>query len=304
MSNTSHVWSPVLPLTSFGNVLMFLFSIFLAAAIIFLNVSTSLSILLNRALRQENRFMYMLSTCFSDICTGASYYYVGVLDVKDSFDSPTRTYFVVPTFLGLSFMAILAAQADRYHAIVSPFTYSQRMTRSKTLMVIFAYWFYAFFIVAIHNLVAVGIAKRITSIGSFFGNIVMVIIMIGLNIKLFIIAKFQLEREQPSEETDNKRSSVYLILVVVVFFLGTWLPIFCHVTACNFIGMVCYTFKNEGTDPLRILPRVNAALTPLLYIRGCAALRATLLSKVWRPCCRRRVRAQLPGRTKQPLPGA
>ncbi|XP_022063512.1 beta-2 adrenergic receptor-like [Acanthochromis polyacanthus] len=304
MSNRSHVWSPVLPLTSFGNVLMFLFSIFLAAAIIFLNVSTSLSILLNRALRQENRFMYMLSTCFSDICTGVSYYYVGVLDVRDNFNSPTRTYFVVPTFLGVSFMAILAAQADRYHAIVSPFKYSQRMTRNKTLMVIFAYWFYAFFIVAVHNLVAVGIAKSITSIGSFIGNIMMVIIMIGLNIKLFIIAKFQLEREQPSEETDNKRSSVYLILVVVVFFLGTWLPIFCHVTACNFIGAVCYTFKNEGTDPLRILPRVNAALTPLLYIRGCAALRATLLSKVWRPCCRRRVRAQQLGHTKQPLPGA
>lgn len=288
MSNSSRGLSTVLPLNSFGNVLMFLFSIFLAAVIIFLNVSVFVSILLNKALRSENRFMYMLSTCFSDICTGVSYYYVGVLDVRDSFNSPTRTFYIVPTFLGLSYMAILAAQADRYHAVVSPFKYSQRMTRKRTLLVIFFYWVYAFLIVGVQNLVTVGVARKITSIGTFVGNIFMVTIMVGLNVKLFMVAKFQLEREPPSEERDSKRSSVYLILVVAVFFLGTWLPIFCHVIACNFIGSTCYTFKNEGTDPLRILPRVNASLTPILYIRGCAALRATLLTKVWRRCCRRK----------------
>lgn len=288
MSNSSQGLSLVLPLTSFGNVLILLFSIFLAAAIIFLNVSVFLSILLNKALRRENRFMYMLSTCFSDICTGVSYYYVGVLDVRDSFDSPTRTFYIVPTFLGLSFMAILAAQADRYHAVVSPFKYSKRMTRNRTLLVICAYWVYALFIVGVNNLVTVGIARKMTSVGTFVGNILTVVIMIGLNIRLFIIAKFQLDKEPPSEERDNKRSSVYLILVVAAFFLGAWLPLFCHVMVCNFTGSICYTFKNEGTDPLRILPRINASLTPFLYIRGCAALRATLLTKVWRGCCRRR----------------
>lgn len=284
MRNTSRPLTLALPLTNFGNVLMFLFSVFLAATIIFLNVSVFLSILLNTALRSENRFMYMLSTCLSDICTGVSYYYVGVLDVRDVYDSPTRTFYIAPTFLGLSFMAILAAQADRYHAILSPFKYSQRMTRNRTVMVIVAYWAYAFLIVAVQNLVTVGVAKQVTGFGTFVANIFLVIIMIVLNIRLFIIARFQLEREQPSEERDSKRSSVYLILVVVVFFLGTWLPIFCHIIICNFIGTTCYTFKNEGTDPIRILPRVNAALAPILYIRGCSALRATLLAKVWRPC--------------------
>ncbi|KAE8291855.1 hypothetical protein D5F01_LYC09216 [Larimichthys crocea] len=288
MSNSSLILSPVLPLTSFGNVLMFLFSIFLAAAIIFLNLSVFLSILLNKALRSENRFMYMLSTCFSDICTGVSYYYVGVLDVRDHFESPMRTFYIVPTFLGLSYMAIIAAQADRYHAVLSPFKYHQHMTRNRTLLVIVIYWVYAFFMVGVHNLVTLGVAKKITSIGTFVGNITTVIIMIGLNIKLFMIARFQLEREPPSEERDNKRASVYLILVVAAFFLATWLPIFSHITACNFIGTTCYTFKNEGTDPIRILPRINASLTPILYIRGCTALRATLLTKVWRPCCRKR----------------
>ncbi|KAM9391422.1 adenosine receptor A1-like [Pholidichthys leucotaenia] len=288
MSNTSQSISTVLPLTSFGNVLLFLFNIFLATTIIFLNVSVSLSILLNAALRSENRFMYMLSTCFSDICSGVSFYYVGALDVKGNYNSPTRTYLIAHTSLGISFMAILAAQADRYHAVVSPFKYSQRMTRNRSLLVICTYWVYAFIIVAVNNLVPIGVAKHIISIGTFAGNIVVVVIMIGLNIRLFVIARFQLEREPPSAERDNKRSSIYLILVVAAFFLGTWLPIFSHIIICSIFGWECYTFKNDGTDPLRILPRVNAALTPILYIRGCAALRVTLLTRVWRPCCGRR----------------
>ncbi|KAJ7993875.1 hypothetical protein DPEC_G00259230 [Dallia pectoralis] len=69
--------------------------------------------MMNKTLRSENRFMYMLSTCFSDICSGVSYYYVGVLDVRDTYDSPNRTYYIAPTFLGLSYMAILAGQSDR-----------------------------------------------------------------------------------------------------------------------------------------------------------------------------------------------
>ncbi|XP_050955343.1 beta-2 adrenergic receptor-like [Labeo rohita] len=279
----------VLPLTSFENVFLFLLNIILATAIVFFNASAFLSIVMNRSLRNENRFMYMLSTCLSDICTGVSYYYVGVMDVRDYYDSPNRTFHIVPTFLGLSYMAILAAQADRYHAVSAPFKYSQRMTRNRTLLVILAYWVYAFLIVAVNNLVPMGVAKTVTSFGTFVANIFTVIIMIGLNVRLFFIAKFQLEREPPSAERDNKRASVYLIVIVAVCFLITWLPIFIHVIVCNFAGSSCYTFKNEGTDPLRILPRVNAVLTPLLYIRGCSALRSTLLSKVWKTeCCRRK----------------
>lgn len=289
ISQSSEGIGTVLPLTSFENVLFFLFNIILATTIIFLNVSVFLSIVMNRSLRTENRFMYMLSTCLSDISTGVSYYYVGVLDVRDSYDSPTRTFYIAPTFLGLSYMAILAAQADRYHAVSAPFKYSVRMSRNRTLLVILAYWVYAFVIVAVNNLVTMGVAKRVTGFGTFVANIFTVIIMIGLNVRLFLIAKYQLDREPPSEERENKRASVYLIIIVAVFFLIAWLPIFLHIIVCNFAGSACYTFKNEGSDPLRILPRVNAVLTPLLYIRGCSALRSTLLSKVWRAsCCKRK----------------
>lgn len=285
MSNNSQALSLLVPLNSFGNVLILLLTVLLAMAIVCLNASVCLCILLNRALCRENRFMYMLSSCLSDLCTGVSYFYVGVFDVKDSFDSSTRTFHIVPTFLGLSFMAILAAQADRYHAVVSPLKYAQRMTRNRTLGVISAYWVYAFFIVAVNNMVRSNTARMLTGYGSFIGNIFAVIIMIGLNIRLFIIAKFQLDKEPPSEERENKRSSVHLVLVVAALFLGTWLPLLCHVLSCNFT--VCYSFKNEGTDPFRILPRVNASLTPAMYIRGCTGIREMLLTQVRRGCCRR-----------------
>ncbi|XP_060926978.1 uncharacterized protein LOC133001421 [Limanda limanda] len=280
--------SLALPLTSFGNVLMFLFSVSLASSIIFLNMSVFVSILLNRALRSENRFMYMLSTCFSDICTGVSYYYVGLLDVKDGIDSPTRTYLMVPLFRVMTYTAILAAQADRYHAVASPFRYSRRMTRNRTVVVICAYWLFGFLLVAVSNLGSVDVARQIWGFGLLLSNIFTVTIMIGLNIRLFIIARFQLEKEPPSVERDTKRSSVYLILVVVMFFLVTMLPILCHYIVCIFSGS-CFHSKNDATDPLHILPTMNGALTPILYICGCSPLRATLLTKVWRPCCRRRL---------------
>lgn len=288
MSNSSQGLSLLVPLNSFGNVLILLLNILLATAIVCLNASVCVCILLNKALCRENRFMYMLSSCLSDICTGVSYFYVGVIDVTESFASPTRTYHIVPTFLGLSFMAIIAAQADRYHAVVSPLKYSKRMTRNRTLGVISAYWIYAFFIVAVSNMVRGDTARKITGFGVFIGSIFAVTIMIGLNIRLFIIAKFQLDKQPPSEEREYKRASVHLILVVAVLFLGTWLPLFFQVLVCNFT--VCFNFKNEGTDPFRILPRINAALTPVMYIRGCTALKEMLLTQVRRGCCRRRRR--------------
>ncbi|KAL0155402.1 hypothetical protein M9458_049665 [Cirrhinus mrigala] len=163
ISESSVGLGTVLPLTSFENVLLFLVNIILATTIIFINVSVFVSIVTNRTLRNENRFMYMLSTCLSDIGSGVSYYYVGVMDVRDYYDSPTRTYYIALTFLGLSYMAILAAQADRYHAVTVPLKYSQRLTRNRTLLVILAYWVYGFLIAAINNLVPMGVAKRVTT---------------------------------------------------------------------------------------------------------------------------------------------
>ncbi|KAJ8286208.1 hypothetical protein GJAV_G00035800 [Gymnothorax javanicus] len=95
-------------------------------------------------------------------------------------------------------MAVIAAQADRYHAVSAPFKYSQRMTRNRTLLVILAYWVYAFVSAGLGNLVTAGEVAQLTGISTLVANICAGIIMIGVNIRLFYIAKYQLERDPPS----------------------------------------------------------------------------------------------------------
>ncbi|KAJ8286209.1 hypothetical protein GJAV_G00035810 [Gymnothorax javanicus] len=57
---------------------------------------------------------------------------------------------------------------------------------------------------------------------------------------------------------------------------------------CSFFRRTCHTFKNLGTDPLRILPRINEALTPILYARCCTPVRESLFRKVWKGCSTKR----------------
>ncbi|KAK1159985.1 adenosine receptor A2b-like [Acipenser oxyrinchus oxyrinchus] len=272
------------PFNSFENALLLLFNCALATVIVVMNVSVFISIIITKSLRTENRFIYMMSTCISDIGTGVSWYYLGIFDVDDTVSGKNTTYFISSTFLGLSYLVILAAQADRYHAVVSPFQYSRRMTPMKTVLVVCCLWVYAYANVAALNLVTSATAAKISSIGTFMCNVITLVIMLGLNIKLYLIAKYQLSREPPSAEREPRRGSLHLIIIVAGCFLLFWTPVFTYIIICNFTTTHCYAFENRATDPMRILPRVNSALTPFLYVRGCAPLKQALLGKVWK-CC-------------------
>ncbi|MEE6518215.1 hypothetical protein FKM82_029072 [Ascaphus truei] len=240
----------------------------------------------NRCLRSENRFVYMLSTCTSDLCTGFSCFYIGSIgNTLDMRSSHYSTYHIVPTFLGLSYLITLAAQADRYHAVTSPYRYTHRMSLGKTILLIVAMWVYAFIIVAVNNLVTSQVATKVTGTGTFFCYLFTMVIMIGLNIKLFMIAKYQLERDPPTPEREAKRSSLYLIIVVSGCFLVTWLPTLLSIILCDFLALNCNAMAKEVTALLKILPRMNAAITPVLYVYGCTPLRRSFI-RVWRPVCR------------------
>ncbi|KAJ1093801.1 hypothetical protein NDU88_006893 [Pleurodeles waltl] len=270
---------------SFGNILLLLFHFCLATAIMILNLSVFLAIVLTRSFRKENRFIYMMSTCVSDFCTGASCYYVGLFDVKDDHPRKNDTKFIASNFLGLSYLSILAAQADRYHAVISPIYYPQRMSPRKTLLVIGSLWLYAFAILASQNLTTSANALKIQATGIIIWNLITFCIMIGLNIKLYLVAKYQLEREPATPEREAKQSSLYLIIAVAASFILVWSPIFLRINICNFTPLKCYVTNNLATDPLAILPRINSAVTPILYIRGCTPLRKVLCSKIWRCTC-------------------
>ncbi|XP_038675211.1 melanocortin receptor 5-like [Scyliorhinus canicula] len=283
---------PVALILEFGGVgylILFVFHVSLATSIVLINASVLLALLIRKFFLKENRFLFMLSTCISDLGTGVSWYYSGLFDTLDAFPPRNGTYFIGPTFMGLSYLITLAAQADRYHAIISPFRYAQRMTRTRTGIVIACLWIYAYTVAAVQNLVTSAIGMKISGIGSLICNLTTYVIMVVLNIKLYLIAKYQLEKEPPSAARENKRTSLYLIVVVASCFLAFWLPIFLNVIVCSFSRRFCLRFRTDGLDPLRILPRVNAALTPVLYIRGCAPLKEIVMTRVWK-CCRRGAR--------------
>lgn len=270
-------------LLSTNQIVYFAVYAILASVIVTFNLCVLVPILVKKSLRNENRFLYMLSTCSSDLCTGFSCFYIGSQgDALDMHSSNAKTLYIVPTFLGLSYLVTLAAQADRYHAVTSPYKYPRRMTVSRTVVLILGLWVYAFLIVAINNLVASNVAVKVTSAGTFFCYLFTMVIMIGFNIKLFMIAKYQLERDPPTSEREAKRSSLYLIILVSGFFLVTWLPTILHISLCDFIALPCQSMVKEGTAVLKFLPRMNAAITPVLYVSGCTPLRENLVN-VWKP---------------------
>ncbi|XP_029474922.1 melanocortin receptor 4-like [Rhinatrema bivittatum] len=269
---------------SVSNLLLLLFHACLATAIAAINLSVLIPIISSRSLRRENRFIYMMSTCISDFCTGVSWFYVGLFDVKDDYPGKNSTKFIASNFLGLSYLSILAAQADRYHAVVSPIRYSQRMSPAKTVLVIGCLWTYSYIILIVQNLTSTVTAKQISSIGLFVVNIFTMGIMIGLNVKLYLIAKYQLARDPATPERESKRASLHLIIGVAASFILLWAPVFIFILFCNFSFSQCPQFSNEGTDPFAVLAHFNAVLTPLLYLRSCAQLRETLCGKVWK-CC-------------------
>ncbi|KAK0151325.1 hypothetical protein N1851_007537 [Merluccius polli] len=74
--------------------------------------------------------------------------------------------------------------------------------------------------------------------------------------------KHQLGREVPSADRDSKRESLRIIVFVVICFLALWGPSFVNIIGKD-IG-----FRNEATNVLASMARLNALVTPALYIWG------------------------------------
>ncbi|KAK5909637.1 hypothetical protein CesoFtcFv8_003548 [Champsocephalus esox] len=269
--------------------LIFIFHILFATSAVLVAGSVVFGISSTRSLRRQNRFIFMLNTSISDTLTGFSVYYLGLFDVQEGYPSRNGTYYILPSFLGVNVLTFLFAQFDRYFAVCHPFFYNRFITRSFVFGICAFCWIYTYSILTVQNMVPISEAAKINAFGVMTLQII-VFIKVLMTIKLYIIARHQLAREVPSAERDSKRESLRIIVFVVICFLALWCPSFVNIIVRQLTrkGM---RFRNEATNLFAILARLNALVTPAVYIWGSPALREAVWKEVWRRLCPcRRVR--------------
>ncbi|KAM3867833.1 uncharacterized protein ACN63O_007527 [Diretmus argenteus] len=259
---------------------IFIFHILFATSAVLVSGSVVVGIFNTRSLRVQNRFIFMLNTSISDTLTGFSAYYLGLFDVQEGYPSRNGTYYILPSFLGVNVLTFLFAQFDRYFAVSYPFFYNRYITRSFVIGVCAFCWIYTYSILTVQNMVPVSKAAQINAFGVMTLQII-VLSKVLMTIKLYFIARSQLVREAPSAERDNKKESLRIIIFVVICFLALWCPSFVNIIVRQLTSKGL-KFRNEATNLFATMARLNALVTPTLYIWGSPALRRAVLSTVCR----------------------
>ncbi|KAG2471447.1 G-protein coupled receptor 183-like [Polypterus senegalus] len=266
-----------------GDYFIFAFHVLLATCTVLVAGAVVVAILGSKSLRTENRFIFMLSTSISDTLSGFGWFYVGLFDVKESYPQRNGTYFVLPTLLGVNFITILTAQIDRYVAVSYPFFYTSRVTLRVIIGICIFIWIFNYSMVLFLNLVPWQVAMVYSAVSTLGVQVIAVILMLVLNIKLYLIARYQLQRES-SPENDGKRSSLLLIIAVTMSFLAFWTPAFINLSLCG-LTSYGYRYRNNAVDPFLALIRINPLSTPSLYILGSIALRKSILKSLSCDAC-------------------
>lgn len=263
--------------------LIFIFQILFATTAVLVAGSVVIAILATRALHMQNRFIFMLNTSICDTLVGLSVYYLCLFDVQEGYPSRNGTYNLLPSLLGVNVMAFLFAQFDRYFAVCHPFVYIRFFTRSVIICVNVYCWLHVYV-----QAVAVYFLSFSKSLQVYVFSIVSLQVIVCtklvMTIKLFIIVRYQIERDPPSADKENQKESLRIIIFVVVIFLLLWGPSFVNIILRLLMGRGL-TFRNEATNPFAILARFNAVCTPLVYLWGSPALREATVRTVWARVC-------------------
>ncbi|KAF7667043.1 hypothetical protein LDENG_00080490 [Lucifuga dentata] len=263
--------------------IIFIFHILFATSVVLVAGSVVIGISCTRSLRVQNRFVFMLNTSISDTLTGFSVYYLGLFDVQEGYPSRNGTYYILPSFLGVNVLTFLFAQFDRYFSVCHPFFYNRVITRSFVIGTCAFCWIYTYTILTVQNMVPVSKAAQINAFGVMTLQLI-VLTKVLMTIKLYIIARSHLVREVPSTERDNKKESLRIIVFVVMCFLALWCPSFVNIIVRQ-LTRKGLRFRNEATNLFAIMARLNALVTPTLYIWGSPALREAVWRQVWRWAC-------------------
>ncbi|XP_027889341.1 G-protein coupled receptor 15-like [Xiphophorus couchianus] len=263
--------------------LIFIFHILFATAAVLVAGSVVIAILSNRFLRGQNRFIFMLNTSISDTLTGFSVYYLGLFDVQEGYPSRNGTFYILPSFLGVNVLTFLFAQFDRYFAVCHPFFYNRYITRPAVISVCGFCWIYTYSILTAQNLVPISKAAQMNAFGVMTLQVI-VLIKVVMTVKLYIIARSQLVREAPSADRNSKKESLRIIVFVVICFLALWSPSFVNIIVRQLTGKGL-RFRNEATNLFATMARMNALVTPAVYLWGSPALRGVVWRTVWQKVC-------------------
>lgn len=293
LSNGTEDASGAVPLSvnfdSAADYFLFIFHISFATTTVLVAGSVVVGILSTRALRLQNRFVFMLNTSICDTLIGFSVYYLGLFDVQEGYPSRNGTYSVLPSLLGVNIITFLFAQLDRYVAVCHPFVYSRFITRRVVIRVNICCWLYNSAHLLARNLLPLSKAVQMYVFSIVLFQFI-VLAKVAMTIKLYVVARFQVEKEPPSAEKDSKKESLRIIIFVVMSFLVLWLPSFVNIVLRLAVGQGL-TFRNEATNLFSIMARFNAVCTPATYLWGSPALREATTRTVWgrlRPRCTRR----------------
>ncbi|XP_034547398.1 G-protein coupled receptor 183-like [Notolabrus celidotus] len=269
---------------------VFIFQIVFATTTVLVAGTVVIGILATKALRLQNRFIFMLNTSICDTLVGFSVYYLGLFDVQEGYPPRNGTYNVLPSLLGVNILTFMFAQFDRYFAVCHPFIYSRFVTRHFVIGVNIYCWLYNFAHLLARNLLPVSKSLQLFVVSIILFQLV-VFTKVAMTIKLYVVARFQVEKDPPSAEKDSKKESLRIIIFVVISFLVLWSPSFVNIIY-KFVTRRGLTFRNDATNLFAIMARLNAVCTPSVYIWGSPALRDAMMKTVWgRACprCKRRV---------------
>lgn len=258
---------------------IFIFQILFATTTVMTAGTVVIGILSTRALRIQNRFIFMLNT-IADTLIGFSVYYLGLFDVDDL--SRNGTYSVLSSLLGVNVLTFMFAQFDRYFAVCHPFIYSRFVTRQCVICINVYSWVYTYGHLIIRNMLPLYQAIQMYLVPILMFQII-VLVKVAMTLKLYLIARYQLERDPPSAEKESKKESLRIIIFVVISFLVLWSPAFVNITIKLMTGGGL-NFRNEGTNLFAIMARFNALFTSV-YIWGSPALREAAIKTVWGKVC-------------------
>ncbi|XP_054467792.1 mu-type opioid receptor-like [Anoplopoma fimbria] len=264
---------------------IFIFQLLFATTVVLVAGPVVITILATRSLRLQNRFLFMLNTSICDTLVGFSVFYLGLFDVQEGYPSRNGTYNILPSLLGVNILTFLFAQFDRYFAVCHPYIYGRFITRQFVIGVNVYCWVYNIAHLIVRNLLPVSKAIQMYVFSIVIFQMI-VFTKVVMTVKLYVVARFQLERDPPGPEKENKKESLRIIIFVVISFLVLWCPSFVNIII-RFVLGGGLTFRNEATNVFAIMARFNAVCTPSVYIWGSPALREALVRTVWGRVCPR-----------------